>query len=83
MMIKASVLLAMLLALVKPIDLNVISEKKAANKVLLVSFDGLRADKFDEFIHHYPDSNFKKLVNEGVHAEYMIPVFPSLTFPSK
>ena len=52
------------------------------NPVLLVSFDGLRASSLDEFVIENPSSNFKKLIDNGVKAEYMLPSFPSITFPS-
>ena len=46
--------------------------------LLLVSFDGFRYD--------YPDitdtPNFDRLAHEGVKAESLIPIFPSLTFPN-
>ena len=50
---------------------------------LLISLDGFRADKLDEFLRQRPNSNLKKyFVNAGVKADYMIPAFPSLTFPN-
>ena len=52
------------------------------NPVLLVSFDGLRASHFDEFLKANPTSNFQKFINNGVKAEFMKPSFPSLTFPN-
>lgn len=50
--------------------------------LLIVSLDGMRADKFDEFVRENPTSNFSKIINNGLKAEYMTPVFPSLTFPN-
>lgn len=58
----------------------VTSEKNAP--VLLVSFDGLRDDKLDLFLEQNPSSNFQKFIDEGVHADFMIPSFPSATFPN-
>lgn len=50
---------------------------------LLVSLDGFRADSLDKFLETYPESNMNKyLVKSGVKADYMIPSFPSLTFPN-
>jgi predicted AlkP superfamily pyrophosphatase or phosphodiesterase len=50
---------------------------------LLISLDGFRADKLDTFLRDNPSANIKKyFVDEGVKANYMIPSFPSLTFPS-
>lgn len=50
--------------------------------LLVVSFDGLRADKFDEFVSKNPKSAFSLFINNGVKAEYMEPVFPSSTYPN-
>ena len=52
------------------------------NKLLIVSFDGIRADKFNEFVKLFPESNFNQFIQNGIKAEYMEPTFPSLTFPS-
>jgi ectonucleotide pyrophosphatase/phosphodiesterase family member 5 len=50
---------------------------------LLISLDGFRADKLDTFLEENPSANIKKyFVNVGVKADYMIPSFPSLTFPN-
>ena len=50
---------------------------------LLISFDGFQAGKLDQFLSENPASNLKKyFVDVGVKADYMIPSFPSLTFPS-
>ena len=46
--------------------------------VLMVSFDGFRHD----FATMTDTPNFDKLEEEGVKAEALIPVFPSLTFPN-
>ena len=51
-------------------------------RLLVISFDGLRADKFDEIIQQHPLSNFKRIINNGLKADYMTPIFPSLTFPN-
>lgn len=50
---------------------------------LLISFDGYRADYLDKFLAENPESYLQKLfVEVGVKAEYMVPSFPSLTFPN-
>lgn len=46
--------------------------------VILISIDGFRADYLDK----YEAPHLKKLALDGVHAKSMIPVFPSITFPS-
>lgn len=48
------------------------------NYVLMVSFDGFRYDYTD--LANTP--NFDRLAEEGVKADALIPVFPSLTFPN-
>ena len=46
--------------------------------VVLVSFDGFRPDYLDRYDTH----GFDRLARTGVVADGLIPVFPSLTFPS-
>jgi predicted AlkP superfamily pyrophosphatase or phosphodiesterase len=46
--------------------------------LILVSFDGFRWD----YLEHTETPNLDRLIARGVHAEGMIPVFPSSTFPS-
>ncbi len=48
------------------------------NPVLLVSFDGFK----DGYIERNETPNFDRLIENGVQAEYMIPVFPTKTFPN-
>ena len=57
-------------------------KKGKPNKLLIVSFDGIRADKFNEFVKLFPESNFNQFIQNGIKAEYIEPTFPSLTFPS-
>ena len=47
-------------------------------KLLLISIDGLRADMLDRGI----TPNIRRLVDEGVRAQWMTPSYPSLTFPN-
>ena len=58
-------------------------EEKASqrNPTLLISLDGFRADKLNEYIKNYPNTNFLKIIDYGVKADYMVPSFPTLTFP--
>jgi len=51
------------------------------NPTLLISLDGFRADKLNEYIKNYPNNNFRKIIDYGVKADYMVPSFPTLTFP--
>jgi predicted AlkP superfamily pyrophosphatase or phosphodiesterase len=46
--------------------------------VLLISFDGFRAD----YLSKTDTPNFDKLVKNGVISEGLIPVFPTKTFPN-
>jgi len=52
--------------------------EKTVNKLLLVSIDGFRAD----YTERYNTPHLDELANNGVRAEYMIPVFPTKTFPN-
>lgn len=45
---------------------------------LLISLDGFRAD----FLHRNLTPTLHALVNEGISPKYMMPSFPSLTFPN-
>jgi len=46
--------------------------------LLLVSFDGFRADYLDRF--QLP--NFRRVMSRGARAQSMLPVFPTITFPN-
>ncbi len=46
--------------------------------VILISLDGFRAD----YLEKYPSPNLNKLARTGVHAKWLIPSFPSKTFPN-
>lgn len=46
--------------------------------LILISFDGFRSDYFDRF----GTPNFDRVAAAGARAEALVPVFPSLTFPS-
>jgi predicted AlkP superfamily pyrophosphatase or phosphodiesterase len=52
--------------------------KPASQHLILVSIDGFRHD----YARKYNAKNILKLAEMGVQAEYMIPSFPSLTFPN-
>ena len=64
--------------------LGALASARAAsrNPVLLVSMNGLRADIIDNFIVRYPNSSMSRIVSSGVKADYMIPAFPTVTFPN-
>ena len=46
--------------------------------VILVSFDGFRWD----YLSKVPTPNLRRLIERGVHAQNLIPSFPSKTFPN-
>ena len=49
------------------------------NRILvLVSLDAFRAD----YLQKFNPPNLNKLAKEGVHAQKLIPMFPSMTFPN-
>ena len=61
----------------------VLGRKNSANQinkpyVILISADGFRAD----FAELYDAKNLKALSKKGVSAKYMIPSYPSVTFPN-
>lgn len=47
-------------------------------KVLLISIDGF----MNEYLDRNPTPNFDRFIDEGTRAEYLIPVFPTKTFPN-
>jgi len=46
--------------------------------VILISLDGFRYD----YLSRYRPANLNALANEGVRAKWMVPSFPSKTFPN-
>lgn len=51
---------------------------KAADNVLLISFDGFRYD----YLNKVDTPHFDSLASRGVQSEGLIPVFPTKTFPN-
>jgi len=49
-----------------------------ANKILLVSIDGF----MNEYLDRNETPNFDRFIQNGTKAEYLIPVFPTKTFPT-
>lgn len=58
----------------------VFATKKLKNQLLVISFDGLGANKLDEFVKDNPNSAFASIIKEGVKAEYMQPSYPTVTY---
>ncbi|HXP01558.1 MAG TPA: ectonucleotide pyrophosphatase/phosphodiesterase [Luteibacter sp.] len=52
--------------------------RSTTHSVMLVSIDGFRADYIDRGL----TPNLAAMAREGAHAPYMVPSFPSLTFPN-
>lgn len=48
------------------------------NPLLLISFDGF----MNEYLERNETPNFDNLIRNGVKAEYMVPIFPTKTFPN-
>lgn len=49
-----------------------------SNPVLLISFDGF----MNEYIERNETPNFDRILKNGVKAEYLVPIFPTKTFPN-
>src|SRR6056297_1553368 len=54
------------------------SQNQEQPKVLLISVDGF----INEYVDRNGTPNLDRFINNGVAAEYMIPVFPTKTFPN-
>jgi predicted AlkP superfamily pyrophosphatase or phosphodiesterase len=52
------------------------------HQTLMISFDGMQSGKFEEFLRDNPNAAFHEIIKSGVKADYMIPSFPTLTFPN-
>ncbi len=54
------------------------SPEKKQPQLLLISFDGFRAD----YLSKTETPNFDRLIKNGATAEGLIPIFPTKTFPN-
>ncbi len=54
------------------------SQQKEVPYVIMVSIDGFRHD----YVEKFDAPHLKAFIKEGVAAEYMLPSFPSKTFPN-
>src|SRR5438094_820629 len=60
-------------------SLRAVHELAPTNRILiLISLDAFRSD----YLQKFNPPNLNKLAKEGVHAEKLIPMFPSMTFPN-
>lgn len=48
------------------------------NKLLLISFDGF----MNEYLERNETPNFDRFIQNGIKADYLIPIFPTKTFPN-
>ena len=53
-------------------------DEQSPQKVLLISIDGF----MNEYLDRNFTPNFDRFIEEGTRAEYLIPVFPTKTFPN-
>ena len=72
------VLVYLLLALNLPVFAQAKPIRNLQPTVILVSLDGFR----DDYLNLYRPSNLNSLAASGVRAKWMIPSFPSKTFPN-
>ncbi|VDK81029.1 unnamed protein product [Litomosoides sigmodontis] len=59
-------------------DLSVCKKKFDAPPLLVVSSDGFRSS----YLHRNITPAIQRLINYGTHSKYMMPTFPSNTFPN-
>src|SRR6478672_4638307 len=60
------------------INFWLLAQQKELPYVVLISFDGFRAD----YVERFDLKNFKAFIKNGGSAEALIPSFPSKTFPN-
>jgi predicted AlkP superfamily pyrophosphatase or phosphodiesterase len=77
---RLCILLCLTLALLLSSIAGIATPRKDDLKptVILISLDGFRAD----YLEKYRAPNLSRLAAEGVRARWLIPSFPSLTFPN-
>lgn len=73
-MIKATLSWMILLVMLATMTASLPAQDR--NAVVLISIDGFRPDYFERT----ETPNFDQLIQKGVKADYLIPVFPTLTF---
>lgn len=73
-----SVLVLLVLGCSSPVDQSIQERESKAKKVLLISFDGFRADYLSAERTPY----LYDLAKKGAVSDGLIPVFPSKTFPN-
>ncbi|GFU32798.1 hypothetical protein NPIL_609701 [Nephila pilipes] len=58
--------------------LHCFCEVKAAKKLIVVLIDGVRWD----YINDSNLKGFRQMIDNGVKAPYVVPIFPSLSYPN-
>lgn len=79
--LKPAALLLLLIAFVACTDTGQTLETDHTDRtdpVLLISIDGMMND----YLERNDTPNFDRLIAEGVYPEYLLPVFPTKTFPT-
>src|SRR5262245_40288207 len=71
-------LACLVLALVQPVRAQIKPITDLQPTVLLISMDGFRYD----YLQRYSPANLNSLAATGVRARWLIPSFPSKTFPN-
>ena len=77
-LISKRFLLGMLVCLCWWISPAAFGQQNPSAPLLLIGIDGLRWDIIDR----HPAPNLRRLAQEGVRAQGLIPVMPSKTFPN-
>ena len=78
MFLAIAVITLFLIPRIVPSQVRTGSDKNLKPTVILISIDGFHPDYLDR----YPAPTLSMLAKHGVRARWMIPVFPSLTFPN-
>ncbi|VDM08973.1 unnamed protein product [Wuchereria bancrofti] len=59
-------------------SLDICEKKFNRTPLLILSFDGFR----NSYLEHNITPSIQRLINYGTHSKYMLPTFPSKTFPN-
>ena len=62
------------------LSVNVLIRTTSGSRLLLILLDGFRWDYLEQDGHMLP--GFQSILLQGVQAEYMIPVYPTLSYPN-
>ena len=62
------------------LSVNVLIRTTSGSRLLLILLDGFRWDYLEQDGHMLP--GFQSILLQGVQAEYMLPVYPTLSYPN-